>query len=108
MNLGYRFEFSIYSLIHAVLEKVGFTFAQMAAISFLLFFFFIPSAYYSPFHSIYSYCSFTTYIQYRRYTTVLSSLYLTWVESFFSRITSSRRNFLLIIPNPAHPMPFLP
>jgi hypothetical protein len=36
MTLGYRFEFSIYSLIHAVLEKVGFTFAQTAAISFLL------------------------------------------------------------------------
>jgi hypothetical protein len=39
MTLGYRFDFSIYSLIHAVLEKVGFTFAQTAAISFFLFFF---------------------------------------------------------------------
>jgi hypothetical protein len=57
MTLGYKFNFSIYSLIHAVLEILvlrRICHIRRHFISLLS----IPFAY-LPFHSIYSYCSFT-------------------------------------------------
>ena len=95
MTLGYRFEFSIYSLIHAVLEKVGFTFAQTAAISFLL-----PICILLP-------ISFNLFVLFIYYSTAATPpsfprCILPGSNLFFSRITSSRRNFLLIIPTPLH------
>jgi hypothetical protein len=104
MTLGYKFSFSIYSLIHQVLEKVGSFVAFAQTPSFHLFF----SSAYSPFrcHSIY----FLLFIYYSTaVTTILFSLYLTWDEPFsVVSLLVGVAIFWLIFQPSVHPMPVLP